>query len=144
MEISDKMLLKSGVSSELPLFYVSHFLYYMQELDKGGFAINGVTNVVKDITGRDPEDFETMARRRLSTMPETKKSFSNKIKAIRNFVSMLFTSVPNIEKFEKEQEIPQYTNGHNFVQENEEWLRIHENQSNKLEHYSNYNYSKAV
>ena len=130
MEISDKMLLKSGISIGLPLFYVSHFLYYLRELDKGGFAINGVTNVVKDITGRDPEDFETMARRRLSTMPEAKKSFSNKLKAIRNFVSMLFTPVPNIEKFEEEQEIPQYLNGHNYVQENKEWLRIHENQSN--------------
>ena len=131
MEISDNMLLKSGIALGLPKFYVSHFLYYMRELDKGGFAINGVTNVVKDITGREPEDFETMARRRLATMPESKKSFSNKLKAIRNFIGMLFTSVPNIKKFEEEQEIPQYINGHNYVQENEEWLRIHENQSNK-------------
>ena len=36
----------------------------------------------------------------------------------------------DIEKFEKEQEIPKYLNGHNYVQENKEWLRIHENQSN--------------
>jgi len=131
MEISDNMLLKSGISLGLSKFYVSHFLYYMQELDKGGFAVNGVTNVVKDITGSDPEDFETMARRRLATLPEAKKSFSNKLKAIRNFIGMLFTSVPNIEKFELEQEIPKFINGHNYAQENKEWLRIHKNQSNK-------------
>jgi len=46
----------------------------MKELENGTFAVGeGVTSVVKDITGRDPEDFEKIARRVLfeSDSPRT-------------------------------------------------------------------------
>ena len=45
----------------------------------------GVITVVKDITGRDHEDFETIARRVLADMPKSKGSFVNEMKPINNF-----------------------------------------------------------
>ena len=41
----------------------------------------------KDITGCEPEDFETIARRVLADIPESKGSFGNKIKQINNLNS---------------------------------------------------------
>ncbi len=45
----------------------------------------GVITVVKDITGRDHEDFETIDREVVADMPESKQSIGNKIKQINNF-----------------------------------------------------------
>ncbi len=41
--------------------------------------------VVKDITGQDSVDFETIARRVLADIPESKGSFVNEMKPINNF-----------------------------------------------------------
>ena len=40
--------------------------------------------VVEDITVRNPEDIETIARRVLAKMPDSKQTFGNKIKYIKN------------------------------------------------------------
>lgn len=131
MKVSENMLLKSMKQMGFSMFDMANVKYYIQELDKGAFAINGVTTVVKDITGNDPEDFETMARKALINMPEAKKSFKNKLKAIGNFIAMLFTQLPKLDKYEAEQEFPQFKNGFNYVQDNEDWSKLHENQLNK-------------
>jgi len=47
--------------------------------------------VLKDITGRDPEAFETTGRRVFAHMPEAKQSFGNKNKAIKNLIKVMFT-----------------------------------------------------
>ena len=131
MEVSENMLLKSMKQMGFSMFDMVNVKYYIQELDKGAFAVNGVTTVVKDITGEDPEDFETMARKALANMPEAKKSFKNTLKAIGNFMAMLFTQLPKLDKYETEQEFPQFKNGFNHVQENKAWLTLHKNQLNK-------------
>lgn len=131
MEVSENMLLKSMKQMGFSMFDMANVRYYMHELDKNSFAVNGPTTVVKDITGREPEDFETMARKALTDMPEVKKSFSNKFKAIRNFAAMLFTKIPDLNNYEAEQEFPQFRGGFNYVQDNLDWAETHENQSNK-------------
>jgi NAD(P)H dehydrogenase (quinone) len=131
LEVSENMLLKSMKQMGFSMFDMANVKYYIHELEKGAFAVNGVTTVVKDITGKDPEDFETMARKALANMPEAKKSFKNTLKAIRNFIAMLFTQLPKLDKYEAEQEFPQFKNGFNYVQDNKDWSTLHENQLNK-------------
>ena len=43
----------------------------MDELEQNSFAFgpSAITTVVKDITGREPEDFETIARREFENSP---------------------------------------------------------------------------
>jgi uncharacterized protein YbjT (DUF2867 family) len=131
MEVSENMLLKSMKQMGFTNFEMANVKYYIRELDKGAFAVNGPTTVVKDITGNDPEDFETMARKALANMPEAKRSFGNKLKAIRNFMAQLFIQLPNLDKYEAEQEFPQFRQSFNYVQDNKEWLSTHENQLNR-------------
>jgi len=59
-----------------------------------------VITVVKDITGRDPEDFETIARRVLADIHQSKQSFGNKIKAIKNLMKVMLTKEPDMAAYE--------------------------------------------
>jgi len=92
-----------------------------------------VTNVVKDITGREPEDFETIARRVFAGMPEAEQSFGNKLKAVRNFIRMLLIPTPDMAAYERQQSFPQLKHGMKHSIENADWVKIHENQTNSIE-----------
>ena len=87
--------------------------------------------VVKDITARDPEDFETIARRVLADMPESKQSFGNKTKATKNLIKVMFTKEPDIAANERQQYFRQFMHGMKYTQENADWLELQENQTIK-------------
>jgi len=132
-EVSRNMFLKSLKAGNFPNYDLLNVAYYMDELGKNTFAIGeAVTNVVKDLTGREPEDFETIARRAFSNSPEIKRSFSNKLKAIKNLMKMMFTKTPNTEQEELNQGFPRFMSGMKYSQQNPEWLKIHQNQTNNI------------
>ncbi len=89
--------------------------------------------MVKDITGREPEDFETIARRHFAGMPEAEQSFGNKLKAIRNFIRMLLIPTPDMAAYERQKSFPQLKHGMKHSIENADWVKIHENQTNIVE-----------
>jgi hypothetical protein len=84
-----------------------------------------VTNVVKDITGTEPEDFETIARREVGKRPEAKKTLMNTIKAICNFIKLLLTPTSDMIVYEKSVDIPRFMNGMEFADSNKNWLKTH-------------------
>lgn len=128
MEVSENMLLKSLKAAGYPIYDYSNVRYYMKDLEKNAFVIGGgVTNVVKKITGRDPENFETIARRALMNMPEAKKTLPNTLKAIKNFIKTLITRTPNMQAYEEGQSFPRFMNGMKYAHENEDWIAAHKN-----------------
>jgi len=131
MEVSENMLLKALKSYGYPIYEYSNIRYYVKDLESNTFAIGGgVTDVVRDITGREPEDFETLARRALADMPEAKRTLWNTLKALKNFFRMLMTKTPDIATYESEQNYPQFMRGMRLSRENKNWVVAHENQSN--------------
>jgi NAD(P)H dehydrogenase (quinone) len=108
-------------------FMIINVPYYMDELERNSFAFgpSAVTTVVKDITGREPEDFETIARREFENSPELKPTFRNKMKAFRGFLNIIFASKPSVQKLEKRYGIPSSKEGYRYVQENLDWVRGH-------------------
>jgi len=96
-----------------------------KELENNTFAIGGVTNVVNDIVDRDAEDFESIARRYIAESKETKRTLSNKMRAIWNLVRILFTVIPDVKKYEREMNYPQFMNGMNLTKDNNIWLASH-------------------
>lgn len=126
MEVPEKMFLKALKSEGWPAYDYCNVRYYMKEFEKNAFSIGGsVTNVVKDITGREAEDFETIARREFGKRPEAKRTFMNKLKAIRHFIKLLLTPAPDMAAYEKSADIPRFMNGMEFVGSNEDWLKTH-------------------
>lgn len=132
MEISEKMLLKSLKAGNYPIYDYSNIRYYLKDVEQNVFAYGGTTNVVKELTGREPEDFETIARRYVSDMPEAKQTFGNKIKAVLNFMKILITKEPNMKAFEKEQYYPNFIHGMRQATENPEWVEMRKSNSYNL------------
>ena len=86
--------------------HVSEFMQtqlrlYADEYRRGAFGVGAPTSAVRDVTGRDPEDFETIARRVVASRPEAVRSFGNKVKAVRNFIRILFAAKPDIAAIER-------------------------------------------
>lgn len=119
-KIISKVLKASGVTQ----MDASQVRYYIQEGHKGTWAINGPTTVVKDIVGKEADDFETIARRYLSNQPIAKQTFLNKIKAILFMMKAMLSSAWNLEKFEKERNLPGFGNMI-FSSASTEWRREH-------------------
>jgi len=125
-EVPEKMFLKAVKSQGVSPFEYSNVRYYMKEFEKNSFSFGGsVTNVVKDITGREPEDFETITRREFAKMPEANRTLPNKIKAIFNFIKTLLTPAPDMVEYEKSAGFPQFENAMEFVQTNDYWKSTH-------------------
>lgn len=124
MEVSEAMLLKSLKSNGIGTLYEMHnIIHYLRELEKGTFEIQGVTNVVKSITGREPEDFATMARNAIEQMPRSQPTLGNKLLAAGAFFKSMLVRKPNLAQFEKEQELPQFMHGMQYAIESEAWSK---------------------
>lgn len=97
MKISDKMFMKAVMAAAQEFgydeFVAVQTAYYMQEFRRDRFGV--ANNVVKELTGREPEDFETIVRQFFADSPYSKKSFSGKLKALQRFFKLLITKVPN-------------------------------------------------
>ncbi|MCH7774094.1 MAG: hypothetical protein IH784_06770 [Bacteroidetes bacterium] len=80
--------------------------------------------MVKDIVGKEADDFETLARRYLSDQPIARQTFSNKIKAIFFMIRAMLLPTWDMEKFEKERGFPKFQNMM-FSSESDEWRNEH-------------------
>ncbi|UVO49669.1 NmrA family NAD(P)-binding protein [Sphingomonas sp. SUN019] len=64
---------------------ISGFRYYVEEMKRGTFALDGgVTDVVAELTGRPAESFETTALRYAAT-PFARQTLGNRMKAFLKF-----------------------------------------------------------
>nr|WP_299171637.1 NmrA family NAD(P)-binding protein [uncultured Allomuricauda sp.] len=129
MQISEKMLLKSLKSMGYPIYEYANIVYYLKDVEQNVMAYGGTTNVVRELTGREPESFETIARRAVADMPHAKQSFGNKLKAIFNFMKIAFTRTPNLKAFEKQQFFPNFMHGMNQVSDNKNWIKLRKHNS---------------
>ncbi len=136
-EVSKSRYLKSLNSFDAPSINAKEFMlinvpYYQDELERNAFAFgtSAVTTVVKDLTGKEPEDFETIARREFEKSPEIKPTFTNKMKAFKGFMKIIFASEPSVKKLENKYGIPSSKKGYKYVQENPNWVKEHESQPN--------------
>ena len=69
LDIPFALLAKSARSIGFNDYTVIQLKWYVDELKRGTFAIGAPTDVVQQLTGRPPEDMETITRRYLNTMP---------------------------------------------------------------------------
>ena len=77
-----------------------------------------------EVSGSEPEDFETIVRRYVSNSPQAVRTIGNRLKAVRFFINMLLTPAPDMDSYERGQ-------GHvllrepEFTTSSEEWLAVH-------------------
>jgi uncharacterized protein YbjT (DUF2867 family) len=99
LDIPFTVLAKSARSIGFDEYTLIQLKWYVDELKRGTFAIDAPTDVVAQLTGRPPEDMETIARRYLSTMPGTTRGPSGMARAMSLLAKSLVTPAPNRKRY---------------------------------------------
>jgi NAD(P)H dehydrogenase (quinone) len=92
---------KSAKEFGLSAFTISQVRHYFREYQLNKFDIGGSTNVVKELTGKEPDDFETIVKRWIARSPYKQRNFSNWLSAMRKFMEIPFQPVPSMNELEK-------------------------------------------
>lgn len=104
INIPEWMFLKSaflfGKDFGFDAFTIAQARHYNREYRQNKFDAEGTTDVVKNLTGKQPEDFETIVKRYISRSPYAERSFANWFSALRKFMKIPFTSIPRIQELE--------------------------------------------
>jgi hypothetical protein len=105
---SIKQFIKAATAQGLSTFELTNVRHYLKELADGTFAFGTPTNHVEMLTGRPPEDFETIARRyiRQPGLVAPGLQAGTKLGAFLFVARMLFTRVPDFERWEREHLLP--------------------------------------
>lgn len=85
----------------LDRFSISQIRHYMKEYQLNRFDVGGVTNVVKELTGKEPDDFETIVRSYVDKSANKRRTLSNWLSAFKKFMVLPMTPVPSIKTLDK-------------------------------------------
>ncbi len=72
---------------------------YYREYQHNTFAVGAPTDVVRSITGREAEDFETIARRYAASMPDVKHSFGTQLRLMAMTTAWMLRLIPKTEQY---------------------------------------------
>jgi uncharacterized protein YbjT (DUF2867 family) len=78
---------KAAKASGSELFLLSGLRYYFQDHDRGAFALGAPNDTVRELTGKEAEGFETIARRH-AALPESRQSFGARLAAFAHFLAV--------------------------------------------------------
>ena len=123
--IPEWMMMKALISRGFPASMVAQLAIYAEEYRRGTFAINAPNNVLRDLTGQEAEDFETITRRVVAERPDAVQTFGNKLNAIRNFLKIPFTFGTNPEEIERRAEHV-LLKSPTFDRDSQSWVETHD------------------
>ena len=124
-DIPDSMVMKALISQGFPATMVAQLIIYAEEYRRGTFAVHAPNNVVRDLTGQEAEDFETITRHVVAERPEAKQTFRNKLRAIRNFLKIPFTFGTNPQTIERRAEHV-LLKSPTFNRDSQSWVETHD------------------
>ncbi len=99
------LFLKAARMGGIDPFLLSQLPYYNADQDGGAFAHGGVTDHVLEVTGRQPEDFETITRR-YAARPKAQRTLGNTLCALGAFMTVPWRTGMNSARYEREQNFP--------------------------------------
>ena len=103
---------------------------YAIDYQKNAFGVNAPTDVVRRITGREAEDFETIARRYVATTPGARRSFAIQFKSMLRMIISMLRPAPRtapylaLGEFSDRKHVA-------FSADSPEWRQSHEQQANE-------------
>ena len=125
------MFVKAATVARFPAYDISQVRLYLTDYQQDAFAVDAPTNVVRELTGREPEDFETICRRYVAERPEAIPSLSNKMGALSRLLRAMLLRTPDMDAFQRAQNHPPLSNP-TFAQHAEEWQTTHETEDSPL------------
>src|SRR5258708_5632498 len=123
-------MLSKIMRDRLSLYNLAVYEQYVIDYQKNAFAVNAPTDVVRRITGREAEDFETIARRYAATMPGVKRSFALQFKLMLGMLLSLLRPAPRTAPYLPLGEFSD-RNHVAFSADSPDGLQTHEQQANE-------------
>ena len=114
------MFVKAATVAGFSTYDISQVRLYLTDYQQDAFAVGAPTDVVRELTGREPEDFETICRRYVAERPEALPSLSKKMGALSRLLRAISMRTPNMEAFQRAQNHPPLSNPA-FAQQAAEW-----------------------
>lgn len=96
------MFLRAARLQGVAAFELSSFRYYIEDHKQGAFEWGAPNDVVQELTGQPPEDFETTVKR-YAALPFARKTWANRLRTLVNFNLVPFTPGYNLDQFERQQ-----------------------------------------
>jgi NAD(P)H dehydrogenase (quinone) len=86
-------------------FLLSGLRYWGEDNDRGAFAVGAPNDTVRELTGKEAEDFETIARRH-AALPPSRQNFRTRLAVLARF--MMLPMLPGFDPvaYERTQEQP--------------------------------------
>ena len=81
------MFYKGAKALGVQPFLLSGLRYWVKDNDRGAFAIGAPNDTVRELTGKEAEDFETIARRH-AALPASRQSFAARLAAFARFMAL--------------------------------------------------------
>ena len=105
-ELSEKMFLKALKSMGIAPYLIANLRHYLEDYRRGSFEEGAPNDVVLEVGGSEPEDFETITRRYVAANPMSRPSVANKLRAIAEFVKILLTPAPDLAAYDRALNLP--------------------------------------
>ena len=122
------MFTKVARALNLPDFTIAQVLWYFEDYKRNAFAEGAPTQAVFEVTGRNPEDFETIVRRYVGKSPLVNRSIGATLRAMSGMMKIMFKPVLHPGRYAQIHEFPRLT-GVSLAVESEAWLSTHATRS---------------
>jgi len=117
------LFMKSARMGGMPIDLLSNIRYYVNDHNLGTFELGAPTADVLDVTGRPPEDFETIARR-YAALPPNRRTFGNWVRAFAGFLLAPLVPGFNFDRYDRELR-PPFPSDPQFAPDSKVWRREH-------------------
>lgn len=117
------LFMKTARMAGMPIELMSNVRYYIEDHKRGAFERGAPTTDVFDVTGRPPEDFETIARR-YAALPGSQRTLANWLRAVTQFVITPLSPSFNFDRYDRELRRP-FPLLPRFAAESRTWQREH-------------------
>ena len=117
------LFMKSARMGGMPIDLLSNIRYYVDDHSLGAFELGAPTADVLDVTGRPPEDFETIARR-YAALPPNRRTFGNWVREFAGFLLAPLAPGFNVDRYDRELRRP-FPSEPQFAPDSKVWRREH-------------------
>lgn len=118
------MFTKVARALGFPDFTTAQVLSYFEDYRRNAFAMGAPTQAVLEVTGHEPEDFESIVRRYVGKSPVAVRSLAAMLRAMSGMMQIMLTPKLDPGRFAKFHEFPKLTRA-SLAAESENWLTTH-------------------
>ena len=116
---------KAGRASDLSAYLVAQVFTYLEEYRRDAFAVGAPTDAVREVGGRAPEDFDTIARRYAADAANVLRGSRGALRTAALLARTL--AAPRLDPDAHARRLGQSPPRHpRFAAESDEWRRAHE------------------